>query len=581
MSLLAGIFSLDPKTPIPAAAVEQIRGALSRRDDPVAEFRDARLFLAKVDLGAFGEEAFRSEAPVACLTGEPLRSPARGRVPSRRRDLDALARAVEPSDLAPLRECQGSFSLCRYDPVAGTLVLATDRAGVRPVYFHIGSRHLVFASCLRVLEAIAMVPRRLDLRGVTEQVVLGFPLGDRTPYADVRVLRGGEALLCAGVRARVRSYWHWRDVSPAVSRSRKATLREAYEVFLDAVEARSARDDQACGFLSGGLDARVVVGALRALGKETHTLTFETPGLKDAVLARRLAERLGTHHVTKPRALAVRQRTMKETAASHFEFPAGDAPRFPSLIFTGDGGSVGLGFVYMDDAMVEGLRAGRLDETIDRYLGGEGLPVRAFQPAMRTRLAGLVRRGVLAELLHAATGDPARDFHVFLMDNDQRRHLHHAFEDLDVNRTEFLTPFFDGRLLELVASAPMDWFLHHRFYNDWLACFPAAVREVPWQAYPGHVPCPIPDDGAERTQWQRTRGEKFASGARTFAACRRSLFSRLFPAPILRRSLLVVPTVLHGLRLKDYSYLWDACEPYQTYFARCGGEIGEGDASAD
>ena len=49
-----------------------------------------------------------------------------------------------------------------------------------------------------------------------------------------------------------------------------------------------------------------------------------------------------------------------------------------------------------------------------------------------------------------------------------------------------------------LPSAP---FLEHRFYMDWLAQFPNGLNTVPWQAYPGHVPCTLPSPPGLKYQW--------------------------------------------------------------------------------
>jgi len=64
-----------------------------------------------------------------------------------------------------------------------------DKLGIRPLYFWADDDVIVFASALRILEELPLVPKQMDLRAVTELVGLGAPLADRTPYSGISLLR--------------------------------------------------------------------------------------------------------------------------------------------------------------------------------------------------------------------------------------------------------------------------------------------------------------------------------------------------------------------------------------------------------
>src|SRR2546428_11113595 len=59
MTILAGMFSRDRDPELSEVQVDAVRRALSRGGDAaIAEFRDRRAFLAKIDIGAYGDPAF-------------------------------------------------------------------------------------------------------------------------------------------------------------------------------------------------------------------------------------------------------------------------------------------------------------------------------------------------------------------------------------------------------------------------------------------------------------------------------------------------------------------------------------------
>src|SRR5213594_779170 len=91
MTILAGMFSRDRDPELSEVQVDAVRRALSRGGDAaITEFRDRRAFLAKVDIGAYGDAAFRigPSGSVMMAAGHPLLSDAAGR--GRSHDLAVL-----------------------------------------------------------------------------------------------------------------------------------------------------------------------------------------------------------------------------------------------------------------------------------------------------------------------------------------------------------------------------------------------------------------------------------------------------------------------------------------------------------
>src|SRR5213596_2724051 len=75
MTIFAGLFCRHGGARVGDSTCDALRRTLSRDiRDAVSEFRDARVFLAKVDIGAYGEPAFlvRPGGSVSLLAGEPL-----------------------------------------------------------------------------------------------------------------------------------------------------------------------------------------------------------------------------------------------------------------------------------------------------------------------------------------------------------------------------------------------------------------------------------------------------------------------------------------------------------------------------
>jgi len=580
MTLLAGVYARDDADDVPDALCNAIERSISRHPGEERQFfRDRRCCLVKTDINAFGGEALRIDRDgVSFMVGEPLLDLGHVTPRSRSADLEQLHTALSRDALEALNRTRGVFALAHYRPDSGTLLLVTDKLGIRPVFYWLGQRYVFFATALRILEEISEVPKVMDVRAVTEENSLGYALSDRTPFESIALLKPGEVLRVDGGAVSRRRYWRWDDIK-ASDRPLDELIRDSYDRFGEGVALRSGADSTTLAFLSGGLDSRTIVAALRQLGVHVHTFNFSPTGSQDQVFGAAFAKRIGSTHTERPIQPSQSMQSISGKMAEAWSTAPGRVTRpaeRPKLIWSGDGGSVTLGHVYLNRAMVDAARAGEIGKAMELSDHGWGseIPRRVLKADLFASLSGKKPRdGLREELAALHCDDVGRALHLVLMHNDQHRHLAQHFEEIDIRRLEYQLPFFDGAFVESVLRVPVDFCLGHHLYMEWLRRFPEAVLSIPWQAYPGHEPCPLPVPSAVTYQWgekvARTRqAEERQDLLRKAAEMRRA---SSFPTPLLRRTYLSVATLLYRLQIRDVGYVIRAAHRYCEYWWKCSG----------
>ncbi len=580
MTLLAGILSRRD-APLPESACTGLARSISRElTDEVISFRSRSSYFAKVDLGAFGEPGVHvdSTGTFSLLAGEPLLSGSGNS--TRLQDLITIHEQGLKDRWNVLRKADGTFSMVHYQPQSGTLVLVADKLGVRPLYYWMNDDLIVFASTLRILEESPLVPKKMDLRAVTELVGLEVPLSDRTPYAGVSLLKAGEVLQVTKEKASRYCYWRWDEIEVS-SEPEPARLAAVYDRFQSAINRRIQSDKATTAYLSGGLDSRCVVAALDQSGVRLQTANFAKPGTQDYYCGNQFAEKLESNHLSLPwgdidrspdfsglMAKAIEEFNQRN---SHF------AAERPQLVWSGEGGSVMLGHVHLSESIIELMRAGQVDAAIEAYLDREQIhiPSKLFRTSTLENTRDLLKQGIREELDQFHAEDPGRNFYLYLALNDQRRKLMVHFENIDQHRIELQMPFFDGQFVESIMSTNLDWCLRHKFYLKWLSQFPSVVMSVPWQAYPGHEPCPLPPPPDLGYQWDAS------SQAKQMATHKHRIMNQAaellqaadFPNKILNRRNLRLAKWIHSLGWRDYRYTFVAAQTYYDYAKKCRGEF--------
>lgn len=143
-----------------------------------------------------------------------------GRLDDRRELIDSLGATASASDasLAALafaawgveapRRLIGDFAIARFDHVEGTLLLARDRLGIRPLYFiELPEGGVRVATSERALFAPRDVPEQPNLR-LLAQAVAGVAVLDRETFrVGVRVVPPASVLTIRAGRATAERYW--------------------------------------------------------------------------------------------------------------------------------------------------------------------------------------------------------------------------------------------------------------------------------------------------------------------------------------------------------------------------------------
>jgi asparagine synthase (glutamine-hydrolysing) len=113
---------------------------------------------------------------------------ARGHQFRSRSDTETIIHLYEEHGADAFSMLEGMFALAIWDERRQQLVLARDRAGKKPLFYHQAAGHFVFASEIKALIAHPDVPVDVDASAVPRYFQHGFVPCPSTPYLGIRQL---------------------------------------------------------------------------------------------------------------------------------------------------------------------------------------------------------------------------------------------------------------------------------------------------------------------------------------------------------------------------------------------------------
>lgn len=209
-------------------------------------------------------------------------------------DTEVLFKGLSRFGEKYLARLDGMFALAFYDEGKGTLLLARDRAGIKPLYISRIDGRFAFSSEVRGLLA-AGVPAKLDHDAAKLFFYFGYVPGPRTLFHGVTKVSPGEAIVL-DVRAGVeRTFWFAQGPLPKAKEEVPHSAGELRETLGRSTGAHTMGLRPFGLFLSGGMDSTALLHELSLREKsliKTYTTRFDAKDERyneDADLAKRLS----------------------------------------------------------------------------------------------------------------------------------------------------------------------------------------------------------------------------------------------------------------------------------------------------
>jgi asparagine synthase (glutamine-hydrolysing) len=229
-----------------------------------------------------------------------------------RTDSEVLLHLYERDGLGMMERLNGIFAFAIHDDrpsgrpegmARGSVLLARDPMGVKPLYYAELPSGFLFGSEIKALLEERSLPRDIDPVALHNTLAYLWSPAPRTMLRAVRKLEPGSALIVT--RGRISRQWAYYEMpyeGVTSTRSEGELTEELAERLRVAVERQLVADVPVGAFLSGGLDSSAIVAMMRK-ALPSQEITAFTIGFRDGAdtegnpndlpYARRVAKHLG------------------------------------------------------------------------------------------------------------------------------------------------------------------------------------------------------------------------------------------------------------------------------------------------
>jgi asparagine synthase (glutamine-hydrolysing) len=218
-------------------------------------------------------------------------------------DTEVLVHAYEQYGDAFLERLNGQFAIAMWDQRRQRLLLARDRAGIRPLFYMEEPGRLLFASEVKALQPCLRQALALDPRGLAQIFTFWSTVGAQTVFERVQLLPAGHSLVIERGSRRLTRYWDWSDAgaAPTSVASFEDAAVDLRALLVDAVRLQLRSDVPVGAYLSGGLDSSGIVSLIKSFTStplRTFSVTFDDAEFDETTYQQDMVRHLATDHTT-------------------------------------------------------------------------------------------------------------------------------------------------------------------------------------------------------------------------------------------------------------------------------------------
>ncbi len=218
--------------------------------------------------------------------------------PTTRSDTEAVLLHLKENGPAAIKDFNGMFAFAFWDQKEGSLLLARDRSGIKPLYYTLDKDGgLAFSSQLDSILEYPNISKKINTQALASYFHLDYSASPESMIEGIHKLNPGEFLIWKdGSLIQPPKRFHEIQVE---NKFDSASPQQLWKVIESSVKRHLISDVPVGVFLSGGIDSSIVAVQAQALADQqlqTFSIAFEDAAFDESGYARQVAEQIKSKH---------------------------------------------------------------------------------------------------------------------------------------------------------------------------------------------------------------------------------------------------------------------------------------------
>lgn len=177
-------------------------------------------------------------------------------------DTEVLLHAYEQWGCDFLQKLNGMYAFAIFNIKNGELFIARDRLGIKPLYYSITDKGIVFCSEIKGIITVPDIERKMDNQSIFDYFSYGYIPGERTAFEGINQLLPGHYLKVSDRKVLVKKYWDV-EIKSDNNHGENYYTEKILKYLRKAVKRCLVADVPIGLFLSSGIDSTTLLALIK------------------------------------------------------------------------------------------------------------------------------------------------------------------------------------------------------------------------------------------------------------------------------------------------------------------------------
>lgn len=237
-------------------------------------------------------------------------------------DTEVILKAYQEWGNSTFAKLDGMFAVCIVDLISQKLILARDRVGMKPLFYHHSKEGMVWGSEIKALLKNQLVKAEINWNGVYTNFLFQTTLAPQTCFQNIFSLEPASFMTIDLKNQKITTEKFWRLPSQSEKNiSDEEAVKRIDELLSESISEQLYADVPVAVMMSGGIDSTLIASKSKSFSANVNTYTISYPFSEEEVHNASLAARhFGISHEIKKVNDEEALEDLKENI-QHFEEP--------------------------------------------------------------------------------------------------------------------------------------------------------------------------------------------------------------------------------------------------------------------
>lgn len=207
-------------------------------------------------------------------------------------DTEVILKAYQEWGNSAFAKLDGMFAICIVDLISQKLILARDRVGMKPLFYHQNEEGLVWASEIKALLKNELVKPEINWDGVYTNFLFQTTLAPQTCFQHIFSLEPASFMTIDLKDQKIIKEKFWKLPSqPAKSISEEEAVKKIDELLSESISEQLFADVPVAIMMSGGIDSTLIASKSKPFNADVNAYTISYPFSEEEVTNAAIAAR--------------------------------------------------------------------------------------------------------------------------------------------------------------------------------------------------------------------------------------------------------------------------------------------------